>query len=306
LCRFLVAQGFTVRSVDCAAPRSGEQPPIQFIRGDVRDPVVVANAMRGVSYVVHAAAADLTQSNDVIYSTSVIGTGNVLQAALRYQVDRVVFLSSRAVYGAHAHHLMYEADELRGRGPGAESKIEAESLCQEARLSGLCVPILRCADMVGPGCQGLYRQLFESAATGRHFVIPAPGWRTCQVLDLDDVCAAIQQCLMMRAGLVNDTFNLGSSDFSTVRDCFQSVLDLAGHGKRVISLPRPLAAALQVLESRGPVPAAADNALSVRHIDNKLDFRARHSSLAALLRHAPVISREPTSYSTDTGFELAR
>ena len=285
LCRFLSAQGFAVRSLDSAASRPGEQASIQFIRGDVRDPTVVAEAMRGVSYIVHAASADSTQSDDVIYSTAAVGTRNVLQAAIRYRVDRVVYMSSSAVYGAHEHHLMHEVDELRGTGAEAESKIEAESLCQGARLSGMCVPILRCADIVGPGCGGLYGQLFEFAAAGRHFFIPAPGWRTCQVLDLDDVCAAIHQCLMMRAGLVNDTFNLGATDFSTVRDCFQAVLDHAGHGKRVISLPRPLAAALQVFESRSPVPAVADNALSVRHIDNKLEFRARHLSRAALLRH---------------------
>lgn len=293
LCRFLLAQGFAVRSLDSAAPRSGEHGSIQFIRGDVREPAVVADAMRGVGYVVHAASADSAQSDDVIYSTEVTGTRTVLQAAVRNRVDRVVFLSSSAVYGAHEHHLMHEVDELRGSGPEAESKIEAEYLCQDARLNGLCVPILRCADIVGPGCGGLYRQLFESAAAGRHFFIPAPGWRTCQVLDLDDVCAAIYQCLTMRAGLVNDTFNLAAEDFSTVRDCFQEVLDQAGHGKRVISLPQPLAAALQVFESRSPVAAVADNALSVRHIDNKLDFRARHLSRAALLRHYSGYQRAP-------------
>jgi nucleoside-diphosphate-sugar epimerase len=269
LCRFLSAQGFAVRSVD----------------GDIRDPVVVAAAMRGVGYVVHAAEADRTQPDDVIYSTGVTGTWNVLQAAARNHVDRVVFLSSSAVYGVHEHHLMHEADELRGRGAYAESKIEAESLCQGARLSGMCVPILRCADIVGSSAGGLYGQLFEFAAAGRHFPMPGPGWRTCQVLDLEDVCDAVYQCLVIRAGLVNDTFNLAARDFSTVRVCFQDVLDRAGHGGRVISLPRPLLAALGMLGSWSRIDLAEDNALSVRHIDNKLNFRARHLSHAALLRH---------------------
>jgi len=84
---------------------------------------------------------------------------------------------------------------------------------------------------------------------------------------------------------VNDTFNLAACDYWTVGDCFQAVLDRAGHGKRVISLPRPLLAVLGMLGSRRPIPVAADNALSVRHIDNKLNFRARHLSHATLLRH---------------------
>ena len=291
LCRFLAAQGFTVRSLDIAPGPTTEHPSIEFISGDIRDAAVVAQAMRGVGYVVHAASAALTQPDDVIYSTTVTGTWNVLQAASRNRVARVVFLSSSAVYGAQEHHLMHEVDELLGYGPFAESRIEAEYLCQGARLDGLCVSILRCADIVGPGCGGVFKQLFESSLRGRHFPMRGAGRQTCQVLDVEDVCDAIYLCLVMRAGLVNDTFNLGSSDFSSRRECFQAVLDNAGYGKRVIGLPQAPAALRTVLEFLGAAsswsraPVGEDNLLSVRHIDNKLDFRPRHSARAALLRH---------------------
>ena len=57
LCRFLVAQGFAVRALDIAPARPVELPAVEFIRGDIRDAAVVARAMHGVGYVVHAAAA---------------------------------------------------------------------------------------------------------------------------------------------------------------------------------------------------------------------------------------------------------
>jgi nucleoside-diphosphate-sugar epimerase len=273
LCRFLLAQGFAVRSLDSAPGRSVEPAAVEFIRGDIRDAAVVAEAMRGVGYVVHAAAAAAAQPDDVIYSTSVMGTWNVLQMAARNRVARVVFLSSSAVYGTHEHHLMHEADVLNGCGSYAESKIEAEYLCQGARLGGVCVSILRCADIVGPDCGGIFAELFDRAARGRHFPLRGAGRQACQVLDVEDVCDAIYRCLVMRAGLVNDTFNLGSSDFATLRECLQGVLDRAGHGKRVIGW-RPW----------GRVSVGADNSLSVRHIESKLDFRLRHAARAALVR----------------------
>jgi nucleoside-diphosphate-sugar epimerase len=294
LCRFLLALGFAVRSLDCARPRSAEPASIEFIRGDIRDVAVVAAAMRGVGYVVHAAAAAATQPDDVICSTGVMGTWNVLQMAARERVARVVFLSSSAVYGAQEHHLMHEMDELHGCDPYAASKIEAENLCHGARLGGLCVSILRCTDIIGPGRAGILGQLFDRAARGQHFPMLGSGRQACQVLDVEDVCDAIYLCLVMRAGLVNDTFNLGAADYTAVRDSFQAVLDSAGFGKRVIGLPEvPAAAVLALLESLGlgtscpwsRVTVGAENSLSVRHIQNKLAFRPRFSARAALVRH---------------------
>jgi len=323
LCRYLLAQGFAVRSLDIAVPGGAEHPSIEYIRGDVRDAAVVAAAMRDVGYVVHAASAATHAPDDVIYSTAVMGTWKVLQAAARNRAARVVFLSSSAVYGSQEHHLMHEFDDLHGCGPHAESKIEAEYLCQGARLGGLCVSILRCADIIGPGRGGIFEQLFNLARRGHHFPMLGSGRHPCQVLDVEDVCDAIYRCLVMRAGVVNDTFNLASHDFATARDSFQAVLDRAGHGKRVISLPDvPATALLTLLESLGlgslcpwrRAAAGVDNCLSVRHIDSKLDFRPRHSACAALVRQytgfaaqygrqlqqAPLVMfGQPPSYSTD-------
>src|SRR5581483_2355510 len=139
-------------------------------------------AMRDVGYVVHAASAAVHQTHDAIYSTGVMGTWNVLQAAARNLASRVVFISSSAVYGAQEHRLMHETDELHGCGPYAESKIEAEYLWQGARLGGLCVSILRCADIIGPGRSGIFEPLFNLARLAHHFPILGSGRHPCQVL----------------------------------------------------------------------------------------------------------------------------
>jgi UDP-glucose 4-epimerase len=76
---------------------------LKFYIGDVRDPQSVLNAVRGVDYVYHAAALKQVPSCEFYpmeaVKTNVIGTENVLEAAILCGVKRVVVLSTdKAVY----------------------------------------------------------------------------------------------------------------------------------------------------------------------------------------------------------------
>lgn len=80
---------------------------VKFYIGDVRDYNSVANAMVGVDYVFHAAALKQVPSCEFFpieaVKTNVLGTENVLQAAINYGVKKVVVLSTdKAVYPINA------------------------------------------------------------------------------------------------------------------------------------------------------------------------------------------------------------
>jgi UDP-N-acetylglucosamine 4,6-dehydratase len=80
---------------------------VKFYIGDVRDYNSVANAMVGVDYVFHAAALKQVPSCEFFpieaVKTNVLGTENVLQAAINYRVKKVVVLSTdKAVYPINA------------------------------------------------------------------------------------------------------------------------------------------------------------------------------------------------------------
>lgn len=80
---------------------------IKFYIGDVRNPNSIDNAMRGVDYVFHAAALKQVPSCEFFpveaVQTNVLGTDNVLNAALHYNVKKVVVLSTdKAVYPINA------------------------------------------------------------------------------------------------------------------------------------------------------------------------------------------------------------
>lgn len=82
-------------------------PKLKFYIGDVRDPQSVMNAVRGVDYIYHAAALKQVPSCEFhpleAVKTNVMGTENVLEAAINCGVKRVVCLSTdKAVYPINA------------------------------------------------------------------------------------------------------------------------------------------------------------------------------------------------------------
>ena len=82
-------------------------PKVRFCIGDVRDYTSIAAAMRGVDYVFHAAALKQVPSCEFFpmeaIRTNILGTENVLNAAVENQVQRVVLLSTdKAVYPINA------------------------------------------------------------------------------------------------------------------------------------------------------------------------------------------------------------
>ena len=82
-------------------------PKLKFYIGDVRDYTSLLNATRGVDYIFHAAALKQVPSGEFhpmeAVKTNVIGTENVLEAAIQNQIQRVVCLSTdKAVYPINA------------------------------------------------------------------------------------------------------------------------------------------------------------------------------------------------------------
>jgi UDP-N-acetylglucosamine 4,6-dehydratase len=80
---------------------------LSFYIGDVRDASAVSNGMRGVDYIFHAAALKQVPSCEFYpmeaFKTNVIGTSNVIEAAIANKVKKVICLSTdKAVYPINA------------------------------------------------------------------------------------------------------------------------------------------------------------------------------------------------------------
>lgn len=294
LVRLLLTKSRPARSLDIAEFDYPERNRIDAILGDIRDAGTVERAMIDVDIVVHCAAALPLASDAEIHSTDVDGTRMLLDAAWRLGVSRFVFISSTAVYGIPDHHPIYEDDALHGVGAYGHAKIEAERLCADYRARGLCVSILRPKSFVGPERLGAFELLYDWAFDGRAFPVLGRGENLYQLLDVEDLCQVIYLCMTLDAKVVNGTFNVGAKEFSTMRDNFQSVLDRAGHGKRVVALPaKPAVLLLRLLAALGLSPlyrwiyetADHESVVAIDRLQSRLGFTPRYSNREALLRN---------------------
>jgi len=291
LVRRLLHDGWRVRSLDLVPFDYPERGRIEAIEGDIRDPTAVERAMRGVDCVVHCAAALPLAPAAQILSTGVAGTNVLLQHARDLGVDRFVFISSTAVYGIPDERPIREGHRLVGVGPYGQSKIEAESLCEEHRLLGHCTSILRPKTFVGPERLGVFELLYDWASQGRAFPVLGQGRNPYQLLDVRDLCDVIVRCLTLDRARVDDTFNVGAARFGSMADNVQCVLDRAGFGRRVAHLPRRTAvAALRVLGALGLSPlypwiyetADHESEVSIVKLQSRLGYVPEHSNEEAL------------------------
>lgn len=295
LVRYLLANGYDdiagIDLVDFDYPEKGQ---INFLKGDIRNKDDLRQSMRGADVVVHTAAALPLYTPEEIYSTDIEGTSNVLEQAREYGVKRFIHISSTAVYGVPDHHPLFETDKVTGVGPYGEAKVKAEEICAGYRDQGMSVAILRPKSFIGPERLGVFAIFYEWASEGRHFPMIGSGRNRYQLLDVEDLCQVILECIKLDARKVNDTFNIGAKDYLTMKEDYQAVLDEAGFGKRIIPFPaEPVVAALKILEFLKLSPlypwiyetASKDSFVSIEKARQALNYEPRFSNRDALVRN---------------------
>jgi len=293
--RHLLKNGVTdIRILDLVEFDYPERDRVDAVQGDIRDVDMVAKCMEGVDWVIHTAAALPLYSEEDIMTTDVDGTRNLLSAARDSEIERFIMISSTAVYGIPDHHPLYEDDPMVGVGPYGKAKIMAEELCMEFRSGGMCVPVIRPKSFIGPERLGVFALFYDWAYTGHGFPMIGSGKNRYQLLDVEDLCDAIWLTLTLDKAVVNDTFNIGAKEFTTMREDYQAVLDDAGHGKKISGFPaKPMIWTLRFLEMLNLSPlykwvyetACEDSFVSIEKAEKVLGYQPEFSNKEALVRN---------------------
>lgn len=295
LIRHLLDLGHEVRSLDLLEFDYEDcRDRVDAIVGDIRDAETAQRATAGVDIVVHAAAALPLYTPEEIRTTDIDGTRTMLEASKDAAVERFIMISSTAVYGIPDHHPLLEDDPLIGVGPYGEAKIAAEEVCLHFRREGMCVPIVRPKSFIGPERLGVFALFYDWAHTGHSFPMIGRGDNRYQLLDVQDLCDAIYLCATLDCERVNDTFNIGAEEFTTMREDYQAVLDHAGHGKKIKGFPAaPMILTLRALEALHLSPlykwvyetASKDSFVSIDKAKRVLGWQPRYSNKDALVRN---------------------
>ena len=185
---------------------------VRLVEGDIRRFDALTAAVRGCDVVFHLAA----QSNvmgavtdpDYSITTNVLGTFNVLRSAAEARVPRVVFTSSREVYGDSRSLPVSEEEPLLAKNAYGASKVAGEAYCRTfAATHGLQVDVVRLANVYGPGDSDRVIPLWLTAAQeGRELVV----FGGEQVIDFLWVGTAVDALLLAGDRGLAGPVNIGS------------------------------------------------------------------------------------------------
>ncbi|MCP4145338.1 MAG: NAD-dependent epimerase/dehydratase family protein, partial [bacterium] len=189
---------------------------------------------------------------------------------------------------------LIEDDLLDGVGPYGIAKVKAEDICVEFRKTGMCVPIIRPKSFIGPERLGVFALFYDWAKDGHGFPMIGSGNNRYQLCDVEDVCQGIWLCATGEAEIVDDVFNIGARDFTTMKEDYQAVLDDAGFGKKILGFPaKPVIWTLRLLEALNLSPlykwvyetASEDSFVSIEKAERVLGFDPTFSNKQALVRN---------------------
>ena len=247
------ARGDRVRVFDLNPPAPGAQ--VEFVQGDVREREALRGACEGVDVVLHnVAQVPLAKDRALFDSVNVTGTANVLVAARDAGAAKVVSTSSSAVFGIPERNPVTEETPPRPLEAYGRAKLRAEALCREAVESGLDVTIIRPRTILGHGRLGIMAVLFEFVAEGAPVFVLGGGGNRYQFVHAADLADA---CLRAGDRPGPAVYNIGTTEFGTMRETLQALVDHAGTGSRVRSLPAaPAALAMRVAAQTGQAPFA--------------------------------------------------
>lgn len=207
---------------------------LTFVHGDIRDPDVVATAMRGCDFVVNfAAESHVDRSIETpgeFIQTDVYGVFVLAEEARRIGVKRFVQVSTDEVYGEVLEGHSTEDCPLNPRSPYAASKAGGDRLAYAYWCTfGLPVVVTRCSNNYGP--RQYPEKLVPLFVTNAIDDLPLPvygtGLNRRDWLHVDDHCDALL-ILLEFPGIEGETFNIGAQHELDVLTITDTLLGLLG------------------------------------------------------------------------------
>jgi UDP-glucose 4-epimerase len=233
----LLADGFRCVNIDLQRDET-KHPSLVSIQGDIRDARLLEQLFAEYRFgaIFHCAAilADAAHRRDELWSSNVDGTTLLARLAKRFAVPKIVYTSTNCLWASPFGRPVTETDApFPGEIYGA-SKWEAE-LALTRHAGAERVVIIRTPTIIASGRLGLLSILFDFILEGRRLWVVDGGENRYQFVYAHDVADACIRALNPR---VAGRFNVGSRNVPTLRDTYQFVIDRAGTGARVASLPR--------------------------------------------------------------------
>lgn len=236
--------------------------------GDICQPDLLDEAVKGADAVVHLAALWLLHCHDYpesAFEVNVRGTFNVLQACVRHKVGRLVYSSSASVYGDAAYEPMDEAHPYLQKTFYGATKAACEQMIQAYHYRyGLSAVGLRYMNVYGPrqDYKGAYiavmMRILDALDRGEPPIIYGDGSQAYDFIYVEDVARA--NVCALTADVPFGFYNVGRGIKTSIRDLVCLLCQLAD--SRIE--PRFEAGGQTFVTNRVGCPKAAERDLGFR------------------------------------------
>jgi dTDP-glucose 4,6-dehydratase len=226
-------------------------PRLSVVTGDIRIATDIDSAIPEHDLVVHFAAESHVdrsiESSSVFVTTNVLGTQQMLEAAMRHSIPTFIHVSTDEVYGSIAEGSWDENEPLLPNSPYAASKASSDLLARSyARTYGLDIRITRCSNNFGiyQYPEKVIPLFVTNLIDGLKVPLYGDGLNIRDWLHVDDHCRGIE--LVVQGGRSGEVYNIGGgteltnreltslllSTFNVGDEMIQPVADRLGHDRR--------------------------------------------------------------------------
>jgi dihydroflavonol-4-reductase len=260
--------------------------------GDLADTAAIATGLEGCEAVIHGAAiyeVGIPESEHrAMYESNVLGTENVLRAALEAKTPKIVYVSTIGAYGNTHGEVVDETYEHPGKEFTSyyeQTKYEAHRVAQRmiAEEDLPCV-IVQPGGVYGPDDHSAIGKTISDFVAGRLPLLPF-GDLGMNMVHVDDVADGI--LLALDKGVPGQAYNLGGQ-ITTMREMIGTVAEVSGRKPPRGAMPTGV---LKVLTPVGPlVGKIMGQGPNLRELISSADgvtFWAKHDKAMAELGYSP-------------------
>lgn len=204
-----------------------------FVHGDIRDAKLVDAVMEDVDTVVHFAAESHVDRSILgpatFLETNVVGTGVVLDAAYRHDVETFVHVSTDEVYGSIAEGFAPESAPLKPSSPYSSSKAGSDLIALSyAETYEYPVVVTRCTNNFGPYQfpEKVIPLFVTNLIEDRTVPLYGDGLNERDWLYVEDHCSAIH--LLVENGTGGEVYNIGADAQKSNIALTHAILEIMG------------------------------------------------------------------------------
>jgi dTDP-glucose 4,6-dehydratase len=210
-----------------------DSPRYRFVKGDIRDGALLDTLIPEVDAVVHFAAESHVDRSvrdaSIFVETNVLGTQQLLDAALRHDLARFVHVSTDEVYGSIAEGSWAEDRPLEPNSPYSASKAGSDLLARSYhRTHGLNISITRCSNNYGPYHfpEKVIPLFVTNLIDDVHVPLYGEGNNIRDWLHVDDHTRGIAMVLV--GGRAGEIYNIGGGTELTNKELTEMLLEATG------------------------------------------------------------------------------